>query len=163
MYKAARKKSIGVAMKRQKTLRMDPAHSIILYLGGYPHVASILGMSRSRVVGLTLPRVQGGSDGVIDYKKMIILLSYAKNYGVDLRPDDFLDAYRLRRIMAKYEDKMGLGVRVKCGVCHTFCSFPVSEEDVPWMSVRRKKRSKRHREPETGDLFEYMLSNNSEG
>lgn len=123
-------------MKKVKSIRMDPAHTIITYLGGDAHVANILGVSRSCVFCLSLPRVQGGADGIIDYRKMLILLAYAKNHGIDLRQNDFLNAARLRRILNAYDKD----VEISCCVCGGPCTFPIHISRAPWMAKNRKKR-----------------------
>lgn len=82
-------------------MKVDPAHTIIRYLGGANRVASILGCDATRVYRWEYPAGRNeGKDGMIPPKDARKLLEYADGEeGVDLRPEDFFDATRLRTVV----------------------------------------------------------------
>lgn len=86
-------------------MKVDPAHTIIRYLGGANKVAAILGCDATRVYRWEYPADRNeGKDGMIPPKDARRLLEYAAGEeNLDLRPEDFFDASRLRALMAEAE------------------------------------------------------------
>lgn len=116
--------------------RLDPAYSIIRYLGGPTHVANILGVCRLTIYLYMRARTRGGTGGAFDYEKMLSLLAYAEENEIDLRPNDFFNPTRLHRIM---DNSIDLNSR-KCFLCKYNCSKPISHRDVSWfINVNRGK------------------------
>lgn len=85
-------------------MKVDPAHTIITFLGGANKVAGILGCDATRVYRWTYPAgVNEGKDGMIPTKDMHRLLAYATASKLDLRAQDFIDPSRLKALIAKRE------------------------------------------------------------
>lgn len=78
----------------------EPAKSIITFLGGAKAVAEIVGKHVSRVYRWTYPEsVREGTGGLIPAREQRTLLAHAKENGIDLRPEDFHSADRLKDLM----------------------------------------------------------------
>jgi len=81
-------------------MKVDPAHTIIRFLGGANRVASILSCDPTRVYRWEYPAGRNeGKDGMIPPKDARKLLEYADTEGIDLKPEDFFDASRLRALI----------------------------------------------------------------
>lgn len=80
---------------RNKT-KLEPAVSVIRYLGGAKKVADITGKSLTRVYRWTYPDAEGGTGGIVPAREQRKLLDHAQANGIDLRPADFFDASRLQ-------------------------------------------------------------------
>lgn len=81
-------------------MKVDPAHTIIRFLGGANRVASILGCDATRVYRWEYPAGRNeGKDGMIPPKDARRLLGHAESEGIDLKPEDFFDAARLRALI----------------------------------------------------------------
>jgi len=79
----------------------EPASSIVRLLGGVSTVATVVGKHVSRVYRWTYPtNVREGTGGIIPAKDQRALLEYARSEGVDLRPEDFFSADRIRSMLA---------------------------------------------------------------
>ncbi len=68
---------------------MEPANSIINLCGGFSAVAEMVARSEIRVRRWTYPKERGGTDGLIPSDCQQVLLSAARERGIDLRPDHF--------------------------------------------------------------------------
>jgi hypothetical protein len=73
-------------------MSMDPAKSIIDAIGGFDTAARITGKHISRVRRWTYPASRGGTGGVIQHADALKLLEYAREHGIALGADDFLQA-----------------------------------------------------------------------
>lgn len=71
---------------------MEPASSIIARFGGVSVVARIVGRHRTRVSNWMRPKESGGTGGTIPLKAIPVLLSAARERGVELSPADFFPA-----------------------------------------------------------------------
>lgn len=81
-------------------MKVDPAHTIIRFLGGANRVAAILGCDATRVYRWEYPAGRNeGKDGLIPPKDARKLLEHAEAEEIDLRPEDFFDAARLRALI----------------------------------------------------------------
>ncbi len=69
---------------------MEPAHSIIVKLGGPSVVASVVGVHRTRVSNWRRPREKGGTGGTIPQGHHLNLIDYAASIGITLTAQDFL-------------------------------------------------------------------------
>ena len=79
------------------TTQTNIAESVIKKCGGAAVVASWLGITPKSVHCWKYPREKGGSDGFIPSKYQGEILLYAKENGVLLEPEDFIDPHvRLR-------------------------------------------------------------------
>lgn len=75
----------------------EPAASIIRLMGGASAVATIVGKHPSRVYRWTAPSsVREGTGGIIPARDARVLLDYARSHRVDLRPEDFFSADRIK-------------------------------------------------------------------
>lgn len=82
-------------------MKVDPAHTIIRFLGGANRIAAVLGCDATRVYRWEYPAGRNeGKDGMIPPKDARKLLEYAEAEGIDLKPEDFFDAGRLRALSA---------------------------------------------------------------
>lgn len=80
-------------------MKYEPANTIIRYLGGARSVATIVGKHPSRIYKWALgPDHAEGQSGVIPARDQIKLLEYCKRNGIDLRPEDFFSANRLKSL-----------------------------------------------------------------
>lgn len=78
----------------------NSAVTIIKYLGGAKRVSLISQCHVSAVYKWTYPfEKREGKGGIIPAKYQIMLLNYAREHGIDLRPDDFFYPERLQRLM----------------------------------------------------------------
>ncbi|WP_330168906.1 hypothetical protein [Bartonella grahamii] len=78
----------------------NSAVMIIKYLGGAKRVSLISQCHVSAVYKWTYPlKKLEGKGGIIPAKYQIMLLNYARDHGIDLRPDDFFYPERLQRLM----------------------------------------------------------------
>lgn len=81
-------------------MRVDPAKSIVEFLGGVPAVAAALKCNVSRVYRWVYPKGHNeGTGGYIPHEDAARLLSYAAENGIDLQPGDFFDASRLHPLL----------------------------------------------------------------
>lgn len=81
-------------------MKVDPAHTIIRFLGGANRVAAILGCDATRVYRWEYPAGRNeGKDGLIPPKDARKLLEFAEAGSIDLQPQDFFDASRLRSVL----------------------------------------------------------------
>ncbi|WP_273721232.1 MULTISPECIES: hypothetical protein [unclassified Bartonella] len=78
----------------------NSAGTIIKYLGGAKRVSLISQCHVSAVYKWTYPlKKLEGKGGIIPAKYQIMLLNYARDHGIDLRPEDFFYPERLQRLM----------------------------------------------------------------
>lgn len=85
---------------------MEPAASVIEFLGGAQAVASIIGKHYSRVYRWTYPEsTREGTGGLIPSRDQRSLLQYAQNHDVDLRPEDFFTSHRLQVLLASRAER----------------------------------------------------------
>lgn len=78
---------------------MEPAKTIIDYLGGARAVATIVGKHPSRIYRWAYPSTKReGCDGIVPLKDQQKLLEYCHANGIDLMRDDFFCAGRLSTI-----------------------------------------------------------------
>ncbi|SSZ40473.1 Uncharacterised protein [Bartonella grahamii] len=76
------------------------AKLIIEYLGGYKKVANIVNRNVIVIRKWAYPfEKREGKGGIIPAKYQIMLLNYAREHGIDLRPEDFFYPERLQRLM----------------------------------------------------------------
>ncbi|EJF80772.1 hypothetical protein MCQ_00492, partial [Candidatus Bartonella washoeensis Sb944nv] len=76
------------------------AKLIIEHLGGYKKVANIVNRNVIVIRKWTYPfEKREGKGGIIPAKYQVMLLDYAREHGIDLRPDDFFYPERLQRLM----------------------------------------------------------------
>jgi len=75
---------------------LDPAHTIIERLGGLDNVAKASRASKSRVCRWRLPKIKGGTGGLIPQQRQERILDWAHKRGIDLAPADFF-VKRVRR------------------------------------------------------------------
>ncbi len=68
---------------------LEPANTIISRFGGPDAVRDITGASRTRVYRWTLPKEQGGTNGIIPHKHAEKLLSHARENGIEFQADEF--------------------------------------------------------------------------
>ncbi|WP_336288751.1 hypothetical protein [Bartonella sp. CB60] len=80
-------------------MKQEPAYTIIKYLGGAANVARILHKCKGAVYRITYSKRKGGTSGLFPSTYQVQLLSYAQQYNIDLRPDDFFYPDRLQRLM----------------------------------------------------------------
>ncbi|WP_409362157.1 hypothetical protein ACRPOS_006155 [Bartonella heixiaziensis] len=79
---------------------ITPAVMIIKYLGGAKRVSLISQCHVSAVYKWTYPfEKREGKGGIIPAKYQVMLLTYAREHGIDLRPEDFFYPERLQRLM----------------------------------------------------------------
>lgn len=90
-------------MRAMKEQHLDPARTIIAFLGGVHRVREITGSHISNIYRWMMPRDKRGTGGKVPYETADQLLDYAKENGVDLRGDDFFDAARLQKLLADQE------------------------------------------------------------
>ncbi|WP_273790032.1 hypothetical protein [Bartonella sp. ML70XJBT] len=78
----------------------NSAVTIIRYLGGAKRVSLISQCHVSAVYKWTYPlKKLEGKGGIIPAKYQIMLLNYAREHGIDLRPEDFFYPERLQKLM----------------------------------------------------------------
>lgn len=78
----------------------NSAATIIKYLGGAKRVSLISQCHVSAIYKWTYPlKKLEGKGGIIPAKYQIMLLNYARDHGIDLRPEDFFYPERLQRLM----------------------------------------------------------------
>lgn len=81
---------------------MEPAKTIIDYLGGAKAVAAIVGKHPSRIYRWAYPSSKReGCDGIIPLRDQQKLLEYCRATGVDLVREDFFCADRISGIASK--------------------------------------------------------------
>ncbi|WP_375677170.1 MULTISPECIES: hypothetical protein [unclassified Bartonella] len=86
---------------------ITPAVTIIKYLGGAKRVSLISQCHVSAVYKWTYPfEKREGKGGIIPAKYQIMLLNYARDHGIDLRPEDFFYPERLQRLMQEQHAPM---------------------------------------------------------
>lgn len=79
---------------------MKTAKLIIEYLGGYKKVADIVNRNVIVIRKWAYPfEKREGKGGIIPAKYQIVLLNYAREHGIDLRPEDFFYPERLQLLM----------------------------------------------------------------
>ncbi|WP_375680540.1 MULTISPECIES: hypothetical protein [unclassified Bartonella] len=86
-----------------------PARLIIKYLGGFKTVATIVQRDVSSV---------SRWHSFIPAKHQQKILTYARDHGIDLRPEDFFYPERLQRLMQEQHAPMSK-ICKSCGVDHT--------------------------------------------
>ncbi|USP03376.1 hypothetical protein [Bartonella taylorii] len=90
----------------------NSAVTIIKYLGGAKRVSLISQCHVSAVYKWTYPlKKLEGKGGIIPAKYQVILLNYAREHGIDLRPDDFFYPERLQRLMQEQHPPMSTFVK----------------------------------------------------
>ncbi|WP_375647965.1 hypothetical protein [Bartonella sp. AA56HLJMS] len=95
------------------------AKLIIEYLGGYKKVANIVNRNVIVIRKWAYPfEKREGKGGIIPAKYQIMLLNYARDHGIDLRPEDFFYPERLQRLMQEQHPPMSK-ICKSCGVDHT--------------------------------------------
>ncbi len=98
---------------------ITPAVMIIKYLGGAKRVSLISQCHVSAVYKWTYPfEKREGKGGIIPAKYQIMLLNYARDHGIDLRPEDFFYPERLQRLMQEQHPPLSK-ISKSCGVDHT--------------------------------------------
>ncbi|WP_375609787.1 MULTISPECIES: hypothetical protein [unclassified Bartonella] len=98
---------------------ITPAVTIIKYLGGAKRVSLISQCHVSAVYKWTYPfEKREGKGGIIPAKYQIMLLNYARDHGIDLRPEDFFYPERLQRLMQEQHPPMSKICKSR-GVDHT--------------------------------------------
>lgn len=65
------------------------AANIILKFGGAYTLAKIIDIDVTQIYRWTYPKDKGGTNGVIPTKHQQTLLTKAKEFGVDVKPEDF--------------------------------------------------------------------------
>lgn len=79
---------------------MEPAKTIIEYLGGAKSAAEIVRKHPSRIYRWAYPSTKReGCDGIIPLKDQRVILEFCQGVGVDLRREDFFSSDRLRSIL----------------------------------------------------------------
>ena len=73
---------------------MEPARTIITKLGGEAAVAKITGTAFTAPYRWQHPRSKGGCDGRIPQKHISTLLQFARENGIDLSAQEFLDPHQ---------------------------------------------------------------------
>ncbi|WP_375682467.1 hypothetical protein [Bartonella sp. AP293QHHD] len=95
---------------------ITPAVMIIKYLGGAKRVSLISQCHVSAVYKWTYPfEKREGKGGIIPAKYQIMLLNYARDHGIDLRPEDFFYPERLQRLMQEQHPPLSK-ISKSCGV-----------------------------------------------
>lgn len=84
---------------------LDPARTIIAFLGGVHRVREITGSHISNIYRWMMPREKRGTGGKVPYETADQILGYAKENGIDLRGDDFFDASRLQKMIAAQQQE----------------------------------------------------------
>ncbi|UTO29221.1 hypothetical protein [Bartonella harrusi] len=78
----------------------ETAKFIIAYLGGYQKVANIINRNVIVVRKWAYPlEKREGKGGIIPAKYQVILLNYADQHNIDLRPEDFFYPERLQNLL----------------------------------------------------------------
>ena len=78
---------------------LEPAHSLIEFLGGPREVAGLLGRHISRIYRWTYPEERGGTGGLIPSKEQVKLLAVSEEHALGLEPGDFFTSARLRTLL----------------------------------------------------------------
>lgn len=98
---------------------ITPAVMIIKYLGGAKRVSLISQCHVSAVYKWTYPfEKREGKGGIIPAKYQVMLLNYAREHGIDLRPDDFFYPERLQSLMQEQRPPITKNCK-SCGVDNT--------------------------------------------
>lgn len=85
---------------------MEPAKTIIDYLGGAKAVAAIVGKHPSRIYRWAYPSSKReGCDGIVPLRDQQKILEYCRGAGVDLVREDFFCADRISVIASTNIDK----------------------------------------------------------
>ena len=85
---------------------MEPAKTIIEYLGGAKSAAEIVRKHPSRIYRWAYPSTKReGCDGIIPLKDQRVILEFCQGVGVDLRREDFFCSDRLRSILQSKDSK----------------------------------------------------------
>ncbi len=85
-------------------MTMEPANSIITYLGGAKAVSEIVEKHVSRVYRWTYPEtVREGTGGLIPAREQRKLLEYCRDNDIELQPADFFSADRIKAVLAERE------------------------------------------------------------
>lgn len=83
-------------------MEQEPAKSVITYLGGAKAVSTIVHKHISRVYRWTYPEsVREGAGGLIPAREQRLLLAYAREHDIDLRPEDFHSHERIKTLLAE--------------------------------------------------------------
>lgn len=83
---------------------MEPAKTIIEYLGGAKSAAEIVRKHPSRIYRWAYPSTKReGCDGIIPLKDQRAILEFCQRVGIDLRREDFFCSNRLRSILKTSE------------------------------------------------------------
>ncbi|WP_017196527.1 hypothetical protein [Bartonella birtlesii] len=80
-------------------MKKEPAYTIIKYLGGAVNVSRILQKCKGAVYRITYSKEKGGANGLFPSIYQAQLLNYAREHGIDLRPEDFFYPERLQSLM----------------------------------------------------------------
>ncbi|WP_375627684.1 MULTISPECIES: hypothetical protein [unclassified Bartonella] len=99
-------------------MKKEPAYTIIKYLGGAVNVSRILQKCKGAVYRITYSKEKGGANGLFPSIYQAQLLTYARDHGIDLRPEDFFYPERLQRLMQEQHPPMSK-ISKSCGVDHT--------------------------------------------
>ncbi|MCV9908358.1 hypothetical protein OIV19_12115 [Brucella sp. HL-2] len=79
---------------------MEPAKTIIEYLGGAKSAAEIVRKHPSRIYRWAYPSTKReGCDGIIPLKDQRAILEFCQRVGINLRREDFFCSNRLRSIL----------------------------------------------------------------
>ncbi|WP_208431286.1 hypothetical protein [Bartonella doshiae] len=87
-------------------MKKEPAYTIIKYLGGAVNVSRILQKCKGAVYRITYSKEKGGANGLFPSIYQAQLLNYAREHGIDLRPEDFFYPERLQRLMQEQHPPM---------------------------------------------------------
>lgn len=83
---------------------MEPAKTIIEYLGGAKAVAAIVGKHQSRIYRWAYPfEKREGCGGLVPLRDQQKILDYCLVHGIDLLREDFFSHLRLLAILNKTE------------------------------------------------------------
>lgn len=119
----------------------DPAASIIKYLGGCRHVATIVDRSYQGVWRTAKPKSRGGAGGVLSPQIQATLLDYAREHRVSLTASDFYNPTRLRQIMMTPIQPH------HCIICGVGCDAPVPYHKAWWMAGKAARKQYKYYDP----------------
>lgn len=89
---------------------MEPAYTLVSYLGGAKCVAAIVGKHFSRVYRWSYPLTsREGGGGLIPAKDQLKIMEYCKLHEIDLVPADFFSHERLADKLANDRKRGELG------------------------------------------------------
>lgn len=112
--------------------------SVVKYLGGGRHCASICNVSQSSIYYYSdihrCPDSRTGDRISVVRKR---LLAYADSHGIDFTEADFDDTSRIELIM---KNAVCVPVIRECDVCMQPCWAPIEHIDYPWLPSKRARK-----------------------